>query len=447
MTETSAQAAVPAVPTASRGRLILARTLTVIGVLLVVISVLANFVKREALDPAQFRDTSRQLVANDRIRSQLAVTLVDELYSNVDVAAQLQARLPKTLQGLAGPIAGAAREGSSTVAKTLLEQPRVQALFVNAASLAQKQFVAVLDGNTKVLDTTNGKVVLDLRPIVLRLGNRFSFISNLQGHFPAGSAQVTLLKSDQLKTAQRGTRALRFVASWIWVFALLAWAAAVWLARGRRRIEVRAIALGIVISGFLILVVRTILGRYLVNHLVASDSVKPSVSEAYDIITRLLKGAGWTAVIVGIVALVGVWLAGPGRRATDSRRWLAPYLRRPEIAYGVVLVAYLLLLWWKPTPQFAFLLNVVLFLVLLLGGLEVLRRLTDREFPDAQPGALAASARSAVTSMRRTPTPAPQTGASDEIERLARLHAEGALDDAEFAAAKERVLAGSGPQG
>ena len=44
-------------PVASRRRLIAARALTVLAVVLVVVSVLANFVKREALDESQFRST------------------------------------------------------------------------------------------------------------------------------------------------------------------------------------------------------------------------------------------------------------------------------------------------------------------------------------------------------------------------------------------------------
>jgi hypothetical protein len=92
-------------PVASRRRLIAARVLTVLAILLVVVSVLANFVKREALDESQFRDTSRELIADPRVRDQVATTLVDQLYANVDVSAALQERLPPNLQPLAGPIA------------------------------------------------------------------------------------------------------------------------------------------------------------------------------------------------------------------------------------------------------------------------------------------------------------------------------------------------------
>ena len=360
-------------------RIILARTLTVVGILLVVISVLANYVKREALDESKFRSTSRALIANDNISDQLALTLVDQLYGKTDVAAAVSEKLPENLKPLAVPIAGLARNATETAAKRLLERPRVQDLFVAAASRAQRLFVAVLDGDTTRLQTTNGEVVLDLRPILMRLGDRFDV---LKEQIPPDAGQITILKSDQLKTGQRLTRALRFVASWIWALALLAWAGAILLVPGRRRLEVRAIAIGFLAAGFLILVVRGLSERYFVNKLVKSDSVRPSAKSAFEIITDLLKGAGWTAVIIGIVAIVGVWLCGPGRRAGQARQWLAPHLGGAGI-YAATIGGYLLLLWWRPTPQFGYWLNVLIFFVLLMIGTEVLRRQLAREAPPA----------------------------------------------------------------
>ncbi len=251
---------------------------------------------------------------------------------------------------------------------------------------------------------------------------------------------MTILESDQLEAAQDATKLLRFVANWIWVLVLAAWGAAIWLARGRRRIETRAIAVGVIAAGFLVLVVRTLAGRYVVDELVVSDSVKPAVANAYDIITTLLAGAGWTAVLFGVVALVGVWITGAGTRATSARRWLAPYLRRPEIAFGALVVAYLLLLWWQPTPQLGFPINILIFFVLALIGLEAIRRQAAREFPDVEAGSPVAAIRGAFGSARKPAATADTTG---ELERLARLHAEGKLDDAEYAAAKARLLGGS----
>jgi len=383
MSASVAQPAVKASKGVSRKRIVIARILTVIGILLVVISVLANYVKREALDESHFRSTSRALIADNEIRNQLASTLVDQLYANTDIAATVKPRLPSNLQPLAVPIAGLVQNATESAAKQLLARPRIQDLFVTASSHAQQLLVAVLDGDTQRLQTTDGKVVLDLHPILVRLGDRFNILAN---RIPPDSGQITILEKHQLKTAQRLTRALRFTANWVWALALLAWAGAILLVHGRRRLEVRAIALGFLAAGFLILIAQGLAERYFVNHLVESDSVKPAAQRSFEIVTDLLRGAGWTAVIVGVVAMFGVWLTGPGKRAGQARAALAPHLSGAGI-YAATIGGYLLLLWWRPTPQFGYWVNVVIFFVLLMVGTEVLRRQLAREAPppEAQP--------------------------------------------------------------
>ena len=170
-----------------RWRIITARTLTVIGILLVVVSVLANYVKRTALDEGNFRGTARALIADDKIRNQVASTLVDQLYANTDVAATLRQKLPDNLQPLAVPIAGLVQNATESAAKQLLDRPRVQDLFVDASSLAQRQFVALLNDDKDVLRTTNGEVVLDLRPILDQARPALQRLQTRSRPTPAGS--------------------------------------------------------------------------------------------------------------------------------------------------------------------------------------------------------------------------------------------------------------------
>jgi hypothetical protein len=376
-------AAPPAAPppaAAGRGRLILARLLTIVGVLLLVVSLLSNFVKREALDSANVEATAQELIADPTIRDQLAASMVDTLYANVDVTQELQAKLPENLQALAGPIAGLTREVSDRAAQRLLERPRVQTVFVTAVGVSHQQLVKVLEGDTRAVETTNGQVVLDIQPLVVALGERFQIANNLVQQIPSNKARIVLLDSDELGLAQDITHWLEVVADWIWVLALAAWAAAVWLARGRRRIEIRAIAAGFVIAGFLVVVIRGLAGGYIVDQLAATDSVKPAVQDAWNIITDSLAAAGWTVLIVGVLALLGVWFMGPGRRAHRWRQALAPYLRRADVSYGVLALLFLLFVWWTPLITAR---NVIILGVLAVIGFEVVRRQTQREFPDA----------------------------------------------------------------
>jgi hypothetical protein len=363
--------ATPAPASASRGRRIGARALLVLGVLLTVVSILSTYVKREALDNGQFKETSRELIANPQIQEQVAAVMVDALYSNVDVSSELENKLPENLSGLAAPIAGLSRELADRAAVELLARPRVQNTFVELSSAAQKQFIAVLHGDTKVLDSSNGNVVLDLRPLVLRLGDRFGFVDNLASKIPQGSAQVTIIQSDDLKTAQDITHWLEQIANYVWILALACWFGAIWLARGRRRQEVRSLGIGLMAVGILVLLARWLAGKYFVDQIVLSDTVRPAASDAWNILTDSLAAAGWVVLIGGALTVAGAWLVGPSERPTAARATLAPVMNRWEIAWGAFVLAMALIIWALPIQVFR---TTVILVVLGAIGFYVLRR-------------------------------------------------------------------------
>jgi hypothetical protein len=431
----------PAAPPArvSRGRRLGARLLVFVGIVFLVISLLSNFVKREALDKENFRTTSEELIASDVIRNEIASSMVETLYANVDVSAQLKKQLPNDLQGLSGPIAGVARDAADRGARELLDRPRVQQLFVTLASTAQQELVDVLENNTDRLDTTNGNVVLDIRPLVLELGQRFQVVDNLEQRIPEDSGKITLLKSDQLSTAQTVTQWLKAVANWIWVLVILCWAAALWLVPGRRSREVRAIGIGMAVAGVLLLVIRSVAGNYIVDNVVATESVKPAVDEMWGIVTDSLAAAAWNTIAVGLLAFVAVWLTGKGRVAVAARAELAPRMHRPEVAWPLFAILLVLLLWVLPIQDWK---NAVIIVVIAIVGFEIFRRQVVRETPDVRGGILLAGVSQRVSGVRESfARPAPSR--ADELERLASLHAAGALTDEEFAAAKADLLSSS----
>jgi hypothetical protein len=364
-------------------RLVVARILVVLGVLLLVVTILAGYLRWQAFDNDTFDETASELIANDAVRNQVAATSVEALFNNVDVEAELEERLPPDQQRLAGPISAGLRELADRVAAEMLERPRIQALWRESVSLAHEELVAILRNETRAFRVEDQAVVLDLRPLILRLGERLSFVSNLSDRLPEDAGVIRVLDADQLDRAQDVTALFEGVAAWIWVLPLALWAIAIWLARGRRRIEVRAIAIGFVVAGVLVLVVRSLAGNYVVDELVTTTSVKEAAEPAWDIVTQLLADGAWSAIAVGLVALLGVWLAGPSTSGTASRRWLAPVFARPGLTYGILGLLFLLFVWWGPFAQARRALWLFVIAVLLVAGVEVLRRLTVREFPDA----------------------------------------------------------------
>src|SRR5262249_8087622 len=149
----------------------------------------------------------------------------------------------------------------------------------------------------------NGVVQVDLRQVVRELTTQIGLPASIADRIPASAAKVTVVKSDELRSVQRGVRLLNFLARWLWVFALGAWALALWLVPGRRRLEVRAIAIGFAIVGVLILLIRHVAGDYVVGHVVTTASVRPAAHAAYAIVTRHLSDAGWTYLFTGLIAL------------------------------------------------------------------------------------------------------------------------------------------------
>jgi hypothetical protein len=365
------------------GRMLLVRILVVLGALFAVVSLLAGYVRFQALDTDTVENTAGDLIADDAIRDQIAATLVDQLFNNVDVEAALKEQLPTQQKGLAGPIAGAVRLGAEPAAQRLLERPRIQELWVRSVTEAHRALIKVLEGDTRALETEGGNFVLNLRPLIIQFGDRIAIVGRINERLPPDAGRITIIKSDQLETAQDLTQLLKVLGMWLWLVPIALWAIALWLARGRRRTILRMIGISSIVAGLLVLVVRRLAGSTTVDRLSPAESVKVAAGNAWDILTASLRDGGLTLLGLGVIMLVAVWLVGPSRSGTASRRWLAPYIARAEIAFGAAAALLLLLVWWGPTIQTQRWQLVLAAAVVLALGVELLRRETRAEFPDA----------------------------------------------------------------
>ncbi|MGH3126685.1 MAG: SHOCT domain-containing protein, partial [Gaiellaceae bacterium] len=237
---------------------------------------------------------------------------------------------------------------------------------------------------------------------------------------------------------------------------------AVWLSGNRRR-AVRGIGWVVVVVGLLGLVAARLTKNYVVDSLVERRDDRQAAGNAWDILTELMRGSFRLMVVVGLLFVLAAWLAGPGRRALTVRGWLAPGLQNRAWAYVVLAVLGLLLLFTASAVDFTRLLVVTLLVALGAVWIEVTRRQTLREFPDARGTAFLADTwdrlttwwekqRAAITQPATIPPPpppvapvppaAPATDVASRLTALSELHANGALTNEEFASAKARVLAG-----
>ena len=164
----------------------------------------------------------------------------------------------------------------------------------------------------------------------------------------------------------------------MWLVALAVAALAVWLARGRRRLELRAIALGMLVVGLLMLAVRRFGGDYLVDRLAQDEGVKPAALTAWNILTQVLADRAWVWIILGVITLLGVWFVGDTTRAAQARGAAAPALENRATTYGIAAVAVLALLLVAPQISRGWL-SALLLVGLVVAGIEVVRNRVQRE--------------------------------------------------------------------
>ena len=205
-----------------------------------------------------------------------------------------------------------------------------------------------------------------------------------QERLPADAAEITILESDQLGLAQDAFRILRSLPIVLVSLSLLLFAIALIISPGWRRKAVRAYGIGFIAAGALGLAAISVLGDTVVGSLARTEASEPAIDETWTVATTLLHEIAVSTIGYGVLMWLGALLAGPTRAATAVRRFLAPYLREPGFAYGGLLLLLAIgILWWAPTPATRNPVTAILLAILIAIGFEGLRRLTAREFPDA----------------------------------------------------------------
>lgn len=467
----------------SRGRRRLVRGLVIFGSLLAFLSVFAIWTERQALNTDDWVDTSGRFLENETIRSTLSDYLVDQLYENVDVRKELEEILPGDTKDLAGPAAGGLRQVAGQGAEKVLETSTAQELWKQANRTAHEQLLAVLENKKEAIETDEGNVRLNLGSLLTNLAEEVGIGESLAEKLPPDAAQIEILKSDQLKTAQDIALAIKGLALVLSILTFLSFGLAIYLSRDERWVTVLLSGGGLVAAGFGVVVVRQIAGGIVVDQLVKDESVKPAGEAAWSIGTSLMTSIATTVIVVGIFFLIAGWLASPTGGARSVRRFLAPTLRQyPAYVYtglGLLVCFYFLT---GPTQGLRSFLTILLLAGMAAFGIHELRKQTEEEFPDTTYDEIFGGTRDKVVgavkdanigervgeqasklrlperragrgsevSAAEAPTAALPTDEEDarleRLERLGALRDKGILTDEEFAAEKARLLGGDSPQ-
>ena len=297
----------------TRKRAIAVWTLVVVASILLLLSSLTVWVKRQALDTDAWTNASGQMLANDEIRQQLSIYLVDTLFSSLDATARIEQALPANRAGLAPIITGALQNVAVQAADRILETPKAQALWEEANRRAHTR----LDpgprgqghGGRSDHPGRRGRPRPEpARPAAERPFRHTGCPGRRQDHDPP-------LRSTEERAAraQGDQGALGLPAR---ARPLPLRARHLPRPRPRRRF-LRATAASFLLVGVLVLVIDRLTQGAVVGSLIKTDAAAPAGNAAWGIGTQLLRSVAYALILYGVAGLIGAWLAGP------TRAWLS----------------------------------------------------------------------------------------------------------------------------
>ena len=350
-----------------RGHKVWSGVLLALATVVLILGMTAVWVQRQVLDREEWVDTSVELLENDDIRAAIGLYVIDELYTNVDVAGEIESALPERLQPLAQPAAGALRRAAEQNAGTLLGTSVAQNLWRRANERAHRAFERV------VVEEESGEVTIDLQPLIEKAAERGGLLARAADQVPPDAGQLVVLQSDQLDAAQTVVKILRPLAIVLVLLALALYVAAVFLSRDRRK-TVIYVGACLLFAAVAVLAVRRLGGHAVVDALSRAPDSELAVAATWDIGTRLLVDVVSGTALLGLLLILGAWLLGPGRVAVPARRMITPALRDQPWLVRLGLGALLLLLvWWNPVPWTGKPLAILILAIAAFAWLEFVR--------------------------------------------------------------------------
>jgi hypothetical protein len=361
-----------------RRRSFTAVALLIVGSLLLPVSVLTIWTRNMLLDTDRYVQTVEPLASDPTIQSALSSRISAQVSELLDVKSLAEEALPDRAQILAAPIAAGANNLIEQATTRVIRSDQFAKAWTEANKVGHDGLVAALTGRDgDVISTENGKVVLKLSGVVKEVLDRVDdqFGVDLASKVPADKLNVkfVLVDSKQLADAQSAVRLLQKLA-WASIILSLGFLIASVLVAPDHRKGILRVGFGIAI-GMLALKLGFSLGRELYLTNLPSGVERPDVAGiVFDTLTRFVLQAVRTLFAVGVVLVVGAWLAGPSSVAVKVRSawdnvlgrggaaagssvdlgpvpvWVARHIN--AVRGAIVAAAVVVLLWWdRPTGK------------------------------------------------------------------------------------------------
>jgi hypothetical protein len=400
-----------------RGRLrgILATVLVIVTVIVFGAGVAGAWARRTMLDTDRYVATVGPLAEDPAIQEYLSRTITQQVFQALDVQGRLQTVLGEKAQQLvflAGPITSSVEGFVQDQVNKVVASDRFAELWTEANRAVHEQAMKVLEGDGDVVQTQNGKVVLNLLPIVNDVLKGVSgVVSELIGRtvtipeitsqtipdeaiaklesalgvdLPTNFGEITVYDSNELAAIQQAVNLFDKAVILLAILFVVGFALALVVSTRKRRTLVQlttAMAVVLVLERrFAIAAANSVVDQARPENQNAARAVVDSV------LGSLLRYTAWFLVISFIVLVVTL-LTGPYPWAVTLRGWVTDLGRavtgmvkpgertpvtewvaghRDPVMFGIAILGLLAML------AFDLSIGGFLILALVVGGLELL---------------------------------------------------------------------------
>jgi hypothetical protein len=371
-----------------RGRSIGSWVLIVLACLLAITSVVVVYARNELLNTDTFVATVAPLAKDKAVQTAVAHRVSQNLVARTDVEQRVKNALPSKAGFLANPITSAVSSATYAITLKLVQSSQFQTLWDQALRKSHAQLDNLLLGEkVGALASSNGQVTVDLSQVEATAKQKLSDRGlNVFNNVPAYSGSpYVLFESKQLLKLQRWVKFLNKLALVLPVVTFLMFAAAVVLARDRRRGLVHA-ASGLAVSMAVLLIGANVGRNQYLASLLPSQS-KDATAAVIDTIDATLVDSVRSILIVAFLVAMVAFVLGFGsvRRWINDRdkpAWMTGgpvhatvAAHRKAFQWGVLVFGLLVLvLWNQPTVRVAIAVVAVTLLVVGMVGVFAGRR-------------------------------------------------------------------------
>jgi hypothetical protein len=381
--------------------------LIVIGCIFAPVSVIAVWGINQVTNTNRYIENIEPLIhepaiqnaLTDKVSAAITSKLNVQAYTN-QAAAELDSKGLSRISGLlksVGPSLASAVAGYvHTQVHKIVTSPRFARIWIQVNTTAHQTLVNVLSGQSKVVGVQDGKIIIQLAPVIDAVkhdlsAQGFSLVNKLPPIHPtlAVYSATDLVKAQKLYQFASDLKIL------LPILTLVLLAAGVFVARRRRRALIGAglgFAASMLVLGLGLLLFRSI---YL-SSIPSSELPADAASALFDTFVRFIRTALRTLLVLGLVVAAGAFLTGPAAAAVRTRgvftsgfawirgagerqgvstgpvgRWT--YAHRLVLRVGAVALAALIFVFWdRPTVVVVIVLAVLLLVV--LGLIELIGR-------------------------------------------------------------------------